>query len=644
MDNLTPCTKWAEKVLARYPEQLSIPEQAELEQHLQTCSECTDASANHALAALCLRSLPPVKRSSPPTLQQLLRGKMNGLDQEVEIAGSKREYAYAKSGSGIVENGNNGEVEIARSKREYAYTKSGSGIVENGNNGKETNNAEAHKPSKLHFPQPLTSLIGREQETAAVAALLQRSDVHLVNIVGTAGVGKTRLALQVSTDLMESFVDGAFFVSLASLRHAELVLPTIAQTLGLRVKRGQSVLDLLGTTLRDKHCLLLLDNCEQVVSAMPLLVELLQACPFVKMLVTSRTVLHVRGEYTFLVHPLALPDLTRKQDCVSLSLVAAVQCFLDRVQAVRPSFQLTDSMAREVAEICIRLDGLPLALELAATYLNLLSPQQLLSRLEHRLDLLTDGAADLPERQQTLRKTLQWSYELLNKEEQQLFRRLSVCVGGCTLEGVEGIYNQLGESGDQLLSGITGLLDKQLLYQLQQGEGRLLMLETIREYGLECLATCGETEAIHSAHARYYLAQAEQSASKESRTGQELVWLKHEHDNLRAALNWFLEHNESHKASHMRIALCEKRTLPPSQEAPSLGQPHPHTLPEGEGLTPCELKVLRLLAQGLRSAEIAEQLVISITTVNSHLRSIYSKLGVTSRAAATRYAIEHHLV
>jgi predicted ATPase/DNA-binding CsgD family transcriptional regulator len=499
-------------------------------------------------------------------------------------------------------------------------------------------------PVSQHIlPRPLTSLVGRERETATVVALLRRPEVHLVSIVGTAGVGKTRLALQVATDMMENFGNGVFFVALASLRNAELVLPTIAQTLGLRARGNQCILDLLAAALRDKHCLLILDNCEQVVSAVPRLVELLQVCPFMKMIVTGRTVLHVRGEYTFLVHPLALPDLTHEQDCVSLSTVAAVQCFLHRVQAVKPSFQLTDSIAHVIAEICVRLDGLPLALELAATYLKLLSPQQLLLRLEHRLDLLTVGAADLPERQQTLRNTLQWSYELLNEEEQQLFRRLAVFVGGCTLERVEGMYSLLGESRDQLLNGITALLDKQLLYQ-QQGEskGRLLMLETIREYGLECLAICGETEAVQSAHAHSYLAQAEQEASKKCETEQAPVWHEQEQDNLWLALNWFEQHKESEKAWRLHRALCEGSVGPGT-----LYPPHPPCKPRArspEGLTRCELDVLRLLAQGLKSSQIAEQLVIAITTVNSHLSSIYSKLGVNCRAAATRYAIEHGLV
>ncbi len=528
------------------------------------------------------------------------------------------------------------------------------------------------------FPRPLTSLVGREQETVAAEALLQRPEVHLVSIVGTAGVGKTHLALQVATDLQESFVDGVFFVTLAPLRNAQLVLSTVAQTLGLQPLGNQSFLDLLQAYLREKHCLLLLDNCEQVVGAVPLLVELLQACPFVKMLVTSRAVLHVRGEHVFPVLPLTLPDLTQGQDAVALSLVPAVQCFLHRAQSVKPTFQLTDCNARVVAEICIRLDGLPLALELAATHIKLLSPQQLLVRLEHRLSLLVGGAADLPERQRTLRDTLQWSYELLCEEEQKLFQRLSVFVGGCTLEGVEGMYSMLGESGKQVLNCIMALLDKQLLYQCHQGESecRLLMFETIREYGLECLAICGETNTTRCTHANYYLAQVEPRASNEFRTEQELAWLAREHDNLRVALNWFLEQNEREKALRLGIALYEgsiatmrsqlgeeafakawargkkmtlehilvaedgrTRLLP--LEAQSLCRPHSSTLPEE--LTPRELDVLRLLAQGLKSAQIAERLTISVVTVNFHVRSIYSKLGVSSRSAATRYAIEHFL-
>jgi predicted ATPase/DNA-binding CsgD family transcriptional regulator len=537
--------------------------------------------------------------------------------------------------------------------------------------------SELEPISQYILPRPLTPLVGREQEVAKVEALLQRPEVHLVSIVGTVGVGKTRLALQVATELLVSFVDGVFFIALAPLRDPELVLPTVAQTLGLRARENESFLDLLEAFLCGKHCLLLLDNCEQVVSAVPLLVELLQVCPFVKMLVTSRAVLHVRGEYVFLVRPLALPDLTHRQDRISFSQVAAVQCFLHRVQAVKPEFQLTDCIAHIIAEICIRLDGLPLALELAATYLKLLSPQQLLMRLEHRLQLLTAGAADLPERQRTLRNALQWSYELLCEGEQRLFRRLAVFVGGCTLESVEGMYSMLAEDGNQILNNVRALLDKQLLYQQHEGESgsRLLMLETIREYGLECLGA--ETVATRCAHADYYLAQAEQRASKEFRQEQELLWLAQEHDNLRAALNWFLEQNARDKALRLGIALYEgsvasvrsqlgeeafakawargqKMTLEHilvaedegtcllPLKAQSLRRPHLPCSPEG--LTPRELEVLRLLAQGLKSTQIAEQLIIGVVTVNFHVRSIYSKLAVRSRAAATRYAIEHHLV
>lgn len=416
----------------------------------------------------------------------------------------------------------------------------------------------AHEPISQHsLLQPLTPLVGREQEVAAAVTFLQHSEVHLVSLVGAAGVGKTRLALQVATDLQEHFVDGVFFVALAPLRNAELVLPTVARTQGLRTRGSQSFLDLLKAHLREKRCLLLLDNCEQVASAAPQLVELLQACPFVKMLVTSRAVLHVRGEQEFLVRPLALPDLTLEQNSVLLSQVAAVQLFLQRAQAVEPTFQLTQGNARVIAEICVRLDGLPLAIELAAMHLKLLSPQQLLVRLEHRLQLLTGGPADLPARQQTLRTTLEWSYELLYETEQRLFRRLAVFVGGCTLEAVEALSSAFGESAEQVLKSVRVLLDNQLLSQQIQREGqsRLLMLETLREYGLERLAISEETLATQRAHAIYYLAHAEEGVSKEFRTELELERLEREHDNLRAALSWFLEQNEHGSALRLSIAL-----------------------------------------------------------------------------------------
>jgi len=414
-----------------------------------------------------------------------------------------------------------------------------------------------------NLPLQLTSLVGREQEAAAAGALLQRPEVRLLSMVGTPGVGKTRLALEVATDLVESFADGVFFVALAPVRDTELVLSTVAQTLGLRAIGSQSFLDLLKTYLRDKHCLLLLDNFEQVVGAAPLLADLLEACPDLKVLVTSREVLHLRAEHQFSVPPLALPDLKRLPDDRSLAHVPAVNLFLQRAQAIRSDFHLTTDNAAAIAEICLRLDGLPLAIELAAARVKVLSLQALLTRLSQRLTVLTCGARDVPERQQTLRNTIAWSYQLLDAEEQRLFRRLSVFVGGCTLEAVEAVCGMGDDlaalSGFSILDGVASLVDTSLLNATEQEdqEVRLTMLETIREFGRECLLSSGEARVLQRAHAAYYLRLTEEAELK--LTGPEQgAWLKQlerEHENLRAAMQWWMDQGESEMALRLGGAL-----------------------------------------------------------------------------------------
>ena len=403
-----------------------------------------------------------------------------------------------------------------------------------------------------NLPAQLTPLIGREQEIQAACALLGQPEVRLVTLTGTGGVGKTRLGLQVATDLLDDFAGSVCFVPLAPISDPDLVVPTIAQTLGIKQAGERPFKDLLQAHLRDKHLLLLLDNFEQVLAAAPELSDLLAGCPQLKILVTSRAVLHIRGEHEFPVPPLALPDLTHLPESEALTQYAAVALFLQSAQAAKPDLQLTGANARAIAEICVRLDGLPLAIELAAARIKLLPPQRLLTRLEHRLQVLTMGAQDVPARQQTLRNTLAWSYDLLDAGEQRLFRRLSIFAGGCTLADVEGLYTALGEMPADVLDGVASLIDKSLLRQMEhEEESRLLMLETIREYGLEALVSSGEMESTARAHAQYYLSLAD-DVEVEIGGSQQGIWLdrlEQEHDNLRAALQWSLEQAGNEEAT-----------------------------------------------------------------------------------------------
>ncbi|HZU00201.1 MAG TPA: tetratricopeptide repeat protein [Ktedonobacteraceae bacterium] len=409
-----------------------------------------------------------------------------------------------------------------------------------------------------NLPVQPTPFMGREQEVTAIEHLLRREDVRLLTLTGAGGTGKSRLALEVAAKLRNGFADGVFFVNLAPISDSGLVVPTIAQALELKETGDSSLLDLLKSSLRKKKLLLLLDNFEQVVHAAPSLADLLTACPKLKILVTSRIVLHMQAEHEFAVPPLALPDLTCLPDLSAVSQYEAVAFFISRAQAVKPSFQLTHANALAVAEICARLDGLPLAIELAAARMKLLTPQALLSRLSQRLQVLTSTTRDTPARQQTLRNTIAWSYNLLDAYEQQLFRRLSVFVGGCTLEAAEAVCAEPGNEGGQVLDGVASLTDKSMLQQTEVGEEpRLVMLETIREYGLECLAAGGETEASRQAHAVYYLALVEETEPK-LLGPEQVVWferLEREHDNLRTAMRWLLERGGDRHSVEMALRL-----------------------------------------------------------------------------------------
>ncbi|MBA2679624.1 MAG: LuxR family transcriptional regulator [Ktedonobacteraceae bacterium] len=380
----------------------------------------------------------------------------------------------------------------------------------------------AHSQPKVsaELPLPPDSLIGRQQHLQEVCALLRLSETRLLTLSGIGGVGKTQMGLQIAHEMLHEFADGITFIPLASISNPDLVLPTIIQALGLKEARESSPLQHLQAHLQNASCLLFLDNFEPVAAAAPLLANLLEQCAHLKVLITSRIVLHLRGEHVVTVPPLALPDLNDLPPLDLLLQNPSVALFIERARAAGTDVQVTPATGRIFAEICVHLDGLPLALELAAARLTLFSPQALLARLQQPLNVLTGGPVDAPLRQQTLRSTLEWSYRLLSEEAQQLFRRLSVFVNGCTLAAAEA-------------------------------------------------------------------AQRDFAAAQAPR----------DRDSLYLA-----------------------------------------------GITRREVEVLRLVANGLTNAQVAASLIISPRTVTTHLTSIYNKLGVSSRNAATRFAFEHDLV
>jgi non-specific serine/threonine protein kinase len=407
---------------------------------------------------------------------------------------------------------------------------------------------------------PLTSLIGREAEVESVRALLLDDGVRLVTLTGPGGVGKTRLALRVAEALAPMFPDGVIFVPLAAISDSQLVLPTIVRALGLRENAARSAAEVLADALHQKRLLLVLDNLEQVRPCAPALAALLSDCACLVILVTSRASLRVAGEQRFPVPPLALPApvSARAGDAASAQIAAApsVRLFVARARAVAPTFVCDEGNASAVAAICRRLDGLPLAIELAAPRVLLLSPGELLARLQPVLSLLDEGPEDAPERLRTMRAAITWSHELLARHEQVLFRRLSIFVGGFPLTAAEWVG---GAEGEPVLKTISTLVDMSLLQRTElAGETRFGMLETIREFGLEQLDESGEADFIAARHAAWcvHMAESARSSGRLSQ-GRGLAALEADHPNMRAALGWLLDHGETTAAQHLAAQLAE---------------------------------------------------------------------------------------
>jgi predicted ATPase/class 3 adenylate cyclase len=394
---------------------------------------------------------------------------------------------------------------------------------------------------RTNLPAHLAPLFGRESELDTIRAMVRRSDARLVTLTGPGGTGKTSLARQAAADLLGDFADGVYVVTVQALRDPELLLPAIAQTLGVREAAGQS----LSAYLAPKEILLVLDNFEQIIGGAPTLAHLLEEAPHVKLIVTSREPLHIAAEQVFPVPPLALPDPRHASEHLAIAACASVRLFVARAQAVEPFFALTPQNALPVAELCVRLDGLPLALELAAARTSLLSPEAMLKRLGERLKLLTGGARDVPQRQRTLRNTLLWSYDLLEAEERALFARLAVFAGGFTLEAAETVC-------DADIATIAALVDRSMV---RRDGGRFGMLETIREFALEQLRASPDADSTRDRHASFFEALADEAHARrwhDDKAGLDL--LEREHDNLRAALD-DLGPRDGHRALRLAGAL-----------------------------------------------------------------------------------------
>jgi predicted ATPase/class 3 adenylate cyclase len=408
------------------------------------------------------------------------------------------------------------------------------------------------RPNNL--PVQLTSFVGREPEIAAAGELLDRA--RLVTLTGPGGTGKTRLALQVAAEQLSRYADGVFVVELAPITDPELVVSAIAGAIGVRGMPDRPLIDSLKDALREKELFLVLDNFEQVIGAAPHVTDLLSAAPRLRVLVTSRAVLHVHGEHELPVLPLRIPDPAHLPALEALSQFEGVALFIERAMAARPDFEVTRESAAAIAEIVARLDGLPLAIELAAAKAKLLGAEAILGRLGSRLSFLGGGARDLPARQQTLRQAIDWSFNLLPPPEQALIRRLGVFVGGWTLGSADRVCNP-GELGLDPFEAMAALVDQSLVRREEaaHGEPRFLMLETIREYAGERLAQAGETDGLRRMHATHFLELAEAAEPDLTKDPEVIDRVGHDHDNYRAALSWAIEKDEAELGLRLGYAL-----------------------------------------------------------------------------------------
>ena len=413
----------------------------------------------------------------------------------------------------------------------------------------------ASEQQTRNFPPELTPFLGREDQIAAIAELVAAPNVHLVTLTGPGGIGKTRLAIQVGERLASSFAGGAVFVDLSSLRDPAQVLPTIGRALGLREVDGGSLVNQIHGFLAERETLLILDNFEHLLGSAAVVANLLSR-PEVELLVTSRAPLRVQGEHEYLVPALRLPDHSERNNATALATNEAIALFVERARAVRPGFELMDAIAPIIAEICARLDGLPLAIELAAARIKVLPPAAMLSRLERRLPLLTGGRRDAPERQRTLRDTIAWSYDLLAPNDCELFRGLGVFVGGWTMEAAEAVANPEGKL--DVLGGLSSLVEMSLVrLDESESEPRFRMLETIREYAVDRLCDAGEDAATQERHAAFYLALAE-AAEPELVRANQVEWLERlaaDGPNITAALGWFLNQNRIEEGLRLSLAM-----------------------------------------------------------------------------------------